>query len=258
MATPRPTDTKSLLARLDGAAAYPLTLRARSMITDVLAEVKLDGDLDSLRSLPGNDVMLAVPVDGGDGSFRRRYTVRRSTETSLTLWIDVTAAGPGATWARSAPIGSTIEAIGPRGQVTLDPLADWHLFIGDLSFLSAAYAMAEAIEPPGQALFVLQVDDEAHLVTPTLDEAVGVTLCVIERAGWGPSDPVGLLSGLRALEFPDDEGVAYVGGELSVVAAVRAALLERGFTTDAIRSKPYWRLGVSNLAHGEPKKDDLA
>jgi NADPH-dependent ferric siderophore reductase len=227
------------------------------MLSDALAEVELTGDLHSLRALPGNDLMLAVPVTGGDGSFRRRYTIRRSTESSVTLWIDVTAAGPGATWAHSAPLGSTIEAIGPRGQVTLDPLADWHLFIGDLSFLSAAYAMAEAIEPPGQALFVLQVDDEAHLVTPILDDAVGVTLCVIERTGWGPSDPVGLLAGLGALELPEDEGVAYVGGELSVVAAVRSALLERGFSAEAIRSKPYWRLGVSNLAHGEPKKDDL-
>jgi NADPH-dependent ferric siderophore reductase len=227
------------------------------MLSDALAEVELTGNLHSLRALPGNDLMLAVPVTGGDGSFRRRYTIRRSTESSVSLWIDVTAAGPGATWAHSAPLGSTIEAIGPRGQVTLDPLADWHLFIGDLSFLSAAYAMAEAIEPPGQALFVLQVDDEAHLVTPILDDAVGVTLCVIERTGWGPSDPVGLLAGLGALELPEDEGVAYVGGELSVVAAVRSALLERGFSAEAIRSKPYWRLGVSNLAHGEPKKDDL-
>ena len=227
------------------------------MLSDALAEVELTADLHSLRALPGNDLMLGVPVTGGDGSFRRRYTIRRSTESSVTLWIDVTAAGPGATWAHSAPLGSTIEAIGPRGQVTLDPLADWHLFIGDLSFLSAAYAMAEAIEPPGQALFVLQVDDEAHLVTPILDDAVGVTLCVIERTGWGPSDPVGLLAGLGALELPEDEGVAYVGGELSVVAAVRSALLERGFSAEAIRSKPYWRLGVSNLAHGEPKKDDL-
>ena len=259
MATTRPTDTKSLLARLEGAQAYDLVVAARSALSPALVEVTLRGDIDDLRPLPGNDLMLAVPVEGGDGSFRRRYTIRAIDHASstLTLWIDETAGGPGAGWATSAPLGTTIEAIGPRGQITLDPLADWHLFIGDLSFLAAAYAMAEAIEPPGQAIFLLQVDHPDHLVTPHLDEGIGVTLGVIEREGWGLADPAGLLAGLAALDLPEDEGVVYVGGELRVVAALRTALVDRGFSAERIRSKPYWRDGVSNLAHGEPKKDDL-
>ena len=250
------TDTSSLLSRLPGVSAATLRLSGRTVLTPVLVEVTLSGPVGPLSPAPGNDLMLAVPVDGGDGSFRRRYTIRSFDQDAgvLSLWIDITAGGPGATWAATAPIGSTIEVVGPRGKVTLDALADWHLFIGDLSFLSAAYNLAEAIEPPGQALFIFEVDDRSHAPVPTLDEGVGVTFGVIERGGRALDDPAGLLAGLASLDLPDDDGHVYVGGELSVVAAVRRALRDRGLEAEAISAKPYWRFGVSNLAHGEPDK----
>jgi NADPH-dependent ferric siderophore reductase len=256
MASLPPTDTSSLLARLPGVSAANLELARREQISPAMVEVRLAGDVAPLAPLPGNDVMLAVPVAGGDGSFRRRYSVRSFDAAAgwLSLWIDTSAGGPGATWATSAPIGSRIELVGPRGKVTLDPMADWHLFIGDLSFLSAAYNLAEAIEPPGQAIFLFEVEDRSDVPVPVLDEGIGVTLGVIERDGRGLDDPAGLLAGLASLELPEDEGHVYVGGELSVVAAVRRALLDLGFDAEQLGTKPYWRLGVSNLAHGEPDK----
>ena len=251
-----PTDTSSLLARLPGVSAAILQVSGRRQVSPSLMEVQLTGEIAPLRPRPGNDVMLAVPVEGGDGSFRRRYSVRTYDEASgsLTLWIDTSADGPGARWAASAPVGSTIELVGPRGKVTLDEMADWHLFIGDLSFVSAAYNLAEAIEPPGQALFLFEVDDRSDVPTPVLDEGIGVTLGVIERADRGLDDPTGLLAGLASLLLPEDEGHVYVGGELTVVAAVRRALLDRGLSPEQVGAKPYWRLGVSNLAHGAPDK----
>ena len=257
MSTTRPTDTKSLLARLEGTQAFELTLQERHALSPSLLSLTLTGLPPTLTLKPGQDLMLAVPVVGGDGSFRRRYSIRRWTaQGSVELWIDTVAGGPGSQWATTAPIGSTIEALGPRGKVFLDELADWHLFIGDLSFLSAAYAMAEHIDPPGQALFVFEIEEEADAVTPTLDGDIAVTVCFIERGGRDRNDPAGLLAGLAALEFPDDDGHVYIGGELSVVAAVRKTLLERGLSAEAVTAKSYWRLGVANLAHGEPKKTD--
>jgi NADPH-dependent ferric siderophore reductase len=255
MADAPPTDTKSLIARLPGVAAFELTLGDRKMLGPHLVEVVLNGDLANLSPAPGNDVMLAVPVEGGDGSFRRRYTILSSDDSSITLWIDTSAEGPGSRWASTAPIGSAIEAVGPRGKVTTDEMADWHLFIGDLSFLAAATAMATAIEAPGQAIFILEVDDPDDAVAPHLDEGIGLTFCVIERDGRGLDDAAGLLAGLAAIELPDDKGSCYVGGELGVVATIKQALRQRGLRDDAISAKPYWRLGVSNLAHGEPRKD---
>jgi NADPH-dependent ferric siderophore reductase len=254
--TPRPNDTASLLARLDGVCSATLAVAARRQVGASVVEVVLHGDVAGIVGVPGNDVMLAVPIADGDGSFRRRYTIRaaRPEAGEIVLWIDTTAGGPGASWASCAPIGSTIEAIGPRGKVVLDELADWHLFIGDTSFLPAAYAMAAAIEAPGQALFVIETDHEADQITPSLDEGIGVTLGFIDRDGRRGDDPAGLLAGLAALELPEDEGHAYIGGELRVVQAVRAALVARGVAPEKIDAKPYWRLGRSNEAHGEPDK----
>lgn len=256
MSAERASDTTNLLARLDGVTAAVLTLVGRRHVSPSLIEVVLAGEVAALAGQPGNDLMLAVPIAGGDGSFRRRYTMRDVAvdEGKITLWIDSTSRGPGSIWAATAPLGSTIEAIGPRGKVVLDELADWHLFIGDTSFLAAAYALASAIEPPGQALFVFEIEDPADEITPALDEGIGVTAVFVERSGRSGNDPAGLLAGLAALELPDDIGAAYVGGELAVVAALRTALTERGFDEDAINAKPYWRLGVANQAHGEPDK----
>ena len=258
MATNQPTDTPSILARLGDVVAFELTVLERTAVGTSIVSLELGGVPEGFAPDPGQDVMLAIPVEGGDGTFRRRYTVR-SLEVdagSLVLWIDTAADGPGARWAQHAPIGSTIEGIGPRGKITLDPFADWHLFIGDASFLPAAYAMAEAIESPGQALFLFEIAHADDAVTPQLDEGIGVTVCFIERGGRPLDDPSGLLSGLGALELPTDEGHVYVGGELKVVATVRAALVERGIAREAMDTKAYWRLGVANLAHGEPQKDD--
>ena len=256
MSEPRPTDTSSLLARLEGVTATELVLSGRRQLSPSLIEVVVSGEVKDLAGQPGNDLMLAVPVVGGDGSFRRRYTMRSvdPERGELVLWIDSTAGGPGSRWAAGAPLGSTIEALGPRGKVVLDQLADWHLFIGDTSFLSAAYAMAGAIEPPGQALFVFELEDPADEITPALDEGIGVTALFIDRSGRAGDDPAGLLAGLGALELPEDEGAVYVGGELRVVAAIKSALRERGIADSAIQAKPYWRLGVANQAHGEPDK----
>ncbi len=256
MSTLPPTDTSSLLARLPGVSAATLVVSERSQVSPSLVEVRLSGDVAPLVPQPGNDVMLAVPVEGGDGSFRRRYTVRSFDAAAgvLSLWVDTSAGGPGARWAATAPLGSTIELVGPRGKITLDDMADWHLFIGDLSFVSAAYNLAEAIDPPGQAMFLFEVDDRSDVPTPTLDEGIGVTLGVIERAGRALDDPTGLLAGLASLVLPEDEGHVYVGGELSVVATLKRSLLDLGLSAEQVDAKPYWRLGVSNLAHGEPDK----
>lgn len=257
MSTARPTDTPSLLARLTGTQAFVLTLTERSALSPTLVGLTLTGLPADLGLAPGQDLMLAVPVEGGDGSFRRRYTVRRHDATTGTveLWIHTAAGGPGTRWALDAPVGSTIEGIGPRGKITLDEMADWHLFVGDLSFLSAAYAMADAIEAPGQALFVIEIDEEGDELLPDLDEGIGVTVCFMSRDGRSVDDASGLLTGLKAIEFPEDLGHAYVGGELSVVAEVRRALEARGLIKEQISPKSYYRAGASNAAHGEPKKD---
>ena len=53
-----------------------LTLRDRVVVTPLVTRLTLDGDdLLGFEFVPGQDLMLAIPVD--DGTINRRYTIRR-------------------------------------------------------------------------------------------------------------------------------------------------------------------------------------
>src|SRR5580692_360535 len=65
-----------------------------------------------------------VPL-GGDRVVNRRYTVRSFDPALQTVTIDVSlhGAGPGTDWIAAARPGDRIDAIGPRGKVTVRPEA---------------------------------------------------------------------------------------------------------------------------------------
>jgi NADPH-dependent ferric siderophore reductase len=211
--------------------------------------------LATFSYLPGQDLMLAVP--SGTASFRRRYTIRSFDPAAPSVDIDVVlhGDGPAATWAASVQPGGRIEAIGPRGKVTVDPAADWHLFAGDDSAVPASLAMAESLPDPDRALVVLEVDgpDDQQQV-----QAIGgreIPVRWLHRAGADPASAEHLVGALDLIDLPSGGyGHAYLAGELGVVAAMRTALLGRGLTPEQISAKPYWRTGRANAAHGEPER----
>jgi NADPH-dependent ferric siderophore reductase len=129
-----PRDSASVLQRLgEGVSVWDLEVTRAWAITPTMRRLRCTSPgLAALSHLPGQDLMLAVPAP--DGQFvRRRYTVRSNDAANATIDIDVVlhGDGPGATWAAAAQPGAHVEAIGPRGKVTVDPSADWHLFAGD-------------------------------------------------------------------------------------------------------------------------------
>ena len=189
---------------------------------------------------------------------RRRYSVRSvdAHGDQLTLWVTTGHSGIGASWVESLKLRDEVELIGPRGKIGLDPVADWHLFVGDASGFGAFYRMAESIEPPGQAIFVVELETMDDAVTPRLDADISPTAIFVERAGRAPGDPSGLLSALALLELPVGDGHAYLFGELATVRVVREALCDRGLDGGQIEMKAFWRAGVGNLDHGEPPKSD--
>jgi NADPH-dependent ferric siderophore reductase len=76
----------------------------------------------------------------------------------------------------------------------------------------------------------------------------------LHRGGAAPDSGAQLLGALAAAALLAGLGHAYLAGELGVVAAMRAALLERGMAAEQISAKPYWRAGRANAAHGEPER----
>lgn len=229
---------------------------AQRRVAPSLIEVVLGGDAVPLAGVPGNDVMVLVEDARGE-PLRRRYSVRDvdADNDTLTLWISTTHDGPAARFLAALAPGDTLDVVGPRGKIPLDPAADWHLFVGDVSALGAFYRMAGAIETPGRAIFIVEIDDGSDALTARFDDALGVTAIFVDRNGRAHDDPAGLLSGLAAFTLPPDEGHAYLFGEFHVSRAVRLALLDRGLTTEQLSLKAFYRVGRANGANGEPEKE---
>jgi NADPH-dependent ferric siderophore reductase len=151
-----------------------------------MIEIALRGNALALAGAPGNDVMIRL-ADANGRLVSRRYSVREvdAEKDELTLWVTVDHEGPGSTWVQSAKPGDEIDVIGPRGKILLDPIADWHLFMGDISALAAAYRMASSIDVPGRAIFIIEIDAPDDAIGTTFDEGLGVTGIFVERRSHG-------------------------------------------------------------------------
>ncbi len=249
-------ESSALLSRLGDVSLWDLEVTAVGAISPSMRRIRCTAPgLGRLSYQPGQDLMLAVPGPG-DGSFRRRYTIRSLDRAAASLDIDVVlhGDGPAAAWAASCQPGQRIEAIGPRGKVTVQPEADWHLFAGDDSAMPASLAMAESLPTPEDALVVLEVDGVADQQQVSAADGRPIGVHWVHRAGADPASSAKLVAALDGLELPTGRGHAYLAGELRVVADMRRTLLERGLTTAQISAKPYWRAGVANAAHGEPER----
>ena len=252
-----PDDSSIQLAqRLNATAALCEVVSTTPLSTSVY-EVVLSGHSATLGGHPGSDVMIRFEDEHGR-AVRRRYSVRSIDEANdtLTLWLTVDHVGPGSTWVRSAKVGELVDVIGPRGKINLDPVADWHLFVGDASGYAAFYRIAESIELPGRAIFIVEIDAADDALSATFDEGLGVTGIFVDRNGRATSDPAGLLSGLSAFALPPDLGHAYLFGEFHVMRVIQSALLDRGLSEEQVSHKAFWRSGLSNADHGEPVKSD--
>jgi len=245
------------VARLgDGVAEWDLEVTRTTAVTPSMRRIRCTAPgLAGLSYKPGQDLMLSVPAPG-DVAFRRRYTIRSFDPEASAVDLDIVlhGDGPGAAWAASVQQGGHIAAIGPRGKVTVDPAADWHLFAGDDSALPASLAMAETLDGPEQAIVVLEVDGADDEQPARAHGGWEVPVQWLRRSGADPASAANLVAAVGALPLPAGRGHAYLAGEMGVVAEMRAALLGRGLEAGQISAKPYWRKGRANAPHGEPER----
>jgi len=250
-------ETSALLERLPGVAAWDLTVTDAGRLTPAMRRIRLTAPgLGALDHQPGQDLMLGVP-DAEGQVFRRRYTIARLEPATgiLDLEMVVHGDGPGAHWAAVAGPGDRLEAIGPRGRVTLDPGADAHLFFADESGIPATFALLAALAPGAQAAAFLEVAGPEERREPTVGAGATVEVTWLERGGDPPGTSGLLVEAAADRVVPGERPHAYLAAELRVVAAARAALAGRGLAPERLSAKPYWRLGVANAAHGEPTGD---
>lgn len=191
-----------------------------------------------------------------DRPVRRRYTIRALDHDQQLLTLDIVrhADGPGERWVRSAGPGATVQAIGPRGKISPNPEADWHLFIADESGLAAVFSMAESLPPQASATVILEVPEPAD--EQPLKASASVQLHWLHRVVGRPSgDPDALVEAARTVAIPVGRPHAYLIGEARVVLALRETLELRGFDPAHMSPKAYWGRGKANASHGEPPRD---
>jgi len=250
---PRPTDAASLVARLEGVAAYLAQVVSVSDRTPHLRELRLTcPGFTTLAAAPGQDLMVEVPLADGT-TVRRRYSIcdHDLEAGELSLWLVRHGEGAGDRWAATAAPGDQVDLVGPRGKQPVRHEAARHLFVADHSALAATASML-ASTTTGHADVVVEVHDPDDAVD--LERQAGVTGTTTYRFHRGhPGSPDRLLEAVAEVEVGSDTH-AYVNAELSVMRAVADALAGRGLTAEQRSTKPYWRRGVANAPHGEPIK----
>lgn len=202
--------------------------------------------IDELKYLPGQDFMFAMP--SANGTTNRRYTVRRVDRDANTLDVAFFRhdSGPGTAWAEAATPGDHIRAIGPRGKISVNHDADWHLFVADDAAVPATMAMIESIAPGVDVLAWILVIDESERRPVNVNANASVTWL------YHPTD---LLDALRTATLPPGNGHVYLNGELQLVRQAAAIVRELGLDGDAVSIKNYWRRDQANKENGEPSRE---
>lgn len=220
-------------------------------LTPNLREIGLTGsDLDDFQYYPGQDLALAFVRSDGV-AVRRRYTIRRFDQGRRVIDLDVVmhGDGPGMRWAQQVRPGMSVNAIGPRGKITLATNADWHLFAGDATAAPGVFAMLEALPSNVPARAYLLVSDASERqpfdsASPRHHVEWRYGTALIDRLAATLDD---------AARVPG-RGHAYLAGEVNLVNDLKRLLLSRRWSADQISPKAYWNQGQANAGNGEPDK----
>jgi NADPH-dependent ferric siderophore reductase len=216
-------------------------------VDEVAPHVRLitmaSSDLLGFVYTPGQDLLFEFP--DGDRAFRRRYTIRRLDPAEGTADFEIEihdGRGPATRWAAKAELGEHLEAIGPRGGISLCPTATSHLFVVDDSAMPAAFVLLEALpaDTPATALLVTSHGAKSR---PASAGAAATSLVWLDRA-----EMLEMLSDLHSAVGT----AAYLFGERHLVRTAEELLVAGGFDGNAVASKAYWRRDQPNASHGEP------
>jgi NADPH-dependent ferric siderophore reductase len=244
VSTRRPVPDHMFGGRLRG--SYLLDLEVVG-VDEVAPHVRLitmaSSDLVGFEYTPGQDLLFEFP--DGDRALRRRYTIRRSDPAEGTADFEIEihdGRGPATRWAAKAELGEHLEAIGPRGGISLRPTATSHLFVVDDSAMPAAFVLLEALpaDTPATALLVTSHGAKSR---PASAGASATSLIWLQRA-----EMLDTLSDLH----PAAGTAAYLFGERHLVRTAEELLVAGGLDRDAVASKAYWRRDQPNASHGEP------
>lgn len=242
-----------------------LTVASVQDLTPAYRRVVLTGDdLDGFVSLGFDDHVKIFPVAEGrapvlptigpDGPVfpeprpvARDYTPRAHDPAGRTLTLDfvVGHGGPATEWAMAAKVGSILGVGGPRGSFIVPTNFADHVLIGDETALPAIARRLEELPGDVRVHMVVEVEVEDADQTLSFDSAAEVTVTWAVRNGAPRGRTETLLGALDAALAGVERSDAYVwiAAESAVAKALRARVLDLGFSPKSMKAAGYWRLG---------------
>jgi NADPH-dependent ferric siderophore reductase len=181
----------------------------------------------------------------------RDYTPLRFDAVAQELDIDffLHGGGIGASWASRAVAGEVLGIAGPRGSHVLKREFAWQLFVGDETALpEMAYRIAQ-LPKACRALGVFLVQDGHNELGAAFGPNVDIRW--VHRRTTNDASAA-LVSAVRAIRLPTEDGFAWVAGEASEVRAVYRHLLgDRLLMASRIRISGHWKRGIIAHDHHE-------
>jgi NADPH-dependent ferric siderophore reductase len=178
----------------------------------------------------------------------RDYTPRAFSRAAREVVIDFVlhGDGPASNWAAAARPGDTVGVGGPRASFVVRGDFDWYLLCGDETALPAIGRRIEELPETARILAFIAVADLAERQVfanrPNLDIA---WLC---RDVPGMT---GLVEAVKGAALPPGEGYAFIAGEASDSAALRAHCVETlGMDAERVKAAGYWRRGEADFYDG--------
>ncbi len=206
-------------------------------------------DLAALREqLPPDD----LPVT-------RTYTVREVDEQAGSLAIDFVVhgdAGIAGPWAAAAEPGDKLVFSGPGGGYAPDPMADWHLFVGDESALPAIGAALSALPAAAVGIALIEVygtDDQIELTAPA-----GLQIRWLPRGQHDAGTSSVLADAVADLSWPAGRVQVFAHGERESMKALRDILFTvRGLPRSQVSLSGYWAHGRSEDLFQAEKREPI-
>ncbi|PKU22962.1 siderophore-interacting protein [Telmatospirillum siberiense] len=239
---------KSTLDKSQGRTSIKVAVFSATSITPHIRRLTFVGNALEIfaKGGPAQWVKVFVPADGGSRSIGRAYTVRRWEPETHTLTIDFTLhenPGPVSAWAASAAAGDEAEIAGPRLSHLLRPVAEWRLFAGDETALSAIASILEALPPTDQPLVFIEVPTPADRQSLTAPHGTRIQWLIRSEQSASPGEL--LVDAVCSKLFPSGDGQVFLAGEARSVRLMKdyAACL---ISSDSIDAKGYWSIGRSD------------
>ncbi|GAA3398322.1 siderophore-interacting protein [Cryptosporangium minutisporangium] len=179
----------------------------------------------------------------------RDCSVRRYDRAAGEIDLDVVLhdVGLAATWARTAPLGSSIWVAGPRPGRVVPPAFGFHVLLGDETALPAIARWLSELAPSTRAVAAIEVADADEEQPIECHDGAQLTWLHRNGAPAGSTDLLGRY--VESVTLPSDTHTyLWAAGEAGCLKPVRRWARAHGLGKDQSDISGYWRRGAAQDA----------